>query len=119
MPIKTPPPADIPYHFIGHPEPPDPEVFVGETVIPHWGVMKSIQIGTYRDNQPAFDIHQYDMGVKLSGGEIRLQMQFRDKGRDVSQHVYRVEGAIQFLGMTIDVDIDWPPTSTSKNGTEK
>ena len=48
------------------------------------------------------------MGVKLAApSEIKLQMQFRDMGKDVTKHVYYVDAKIQFVGQTIDIDVDW------------
>ena len=86
-------------------------IFEGK--IPHWGTLRSYQLGIFKDCKPAKTVRFYDMGVyKIKNGELKLKFQMTDTNPETGvEHQYALHGEFQFLPLEIieTTPIDWPP----------
>jgi hypothetical protein len=78
----------------------EPKKLVVECVIPHWGIVESMQIQAYRDCQRVYNIHTATIGVREDGaiGQLKLKLQMIDSATESTEHhAYQVDVQIQFL----------------------
>src|SRR3954465_9683876 len=62
---------EIPKGFPLH-VPTTPQVLVVEKAVPHWGVLKSIELGVYRDGTIANNIATRNIGIQEKDGAAAL-----------------------------------------------
>ena len=78
--------------------PSTPDVLAAVKSVPYWGLVRSMEIGVYRDNKRAFDISTTNIGISSDPktGSLLLKFQCHDPGKIVKDHAYRVEATIEF-----------------------
>ena len=78
-------------------DPPNPRTLKVDVIIPHWGVLRSIEMGTERNGVRVYDINTYSIGIKSDKEGLHLQFQFLDHEVDsVQNHSYKVDGTCSF-----------------------
>jgi hypothetical protein len=88
---------EIPRGFPPH-VPATPQVLVVEKTVPHWGILKSIELGVYRDGTIANDIATRNIGIQERDGELILTFQLLDETTNsVQLHSYNFEATINFF----------------------
>jgi hypothetical protein len=88
---------EIPKGFPLH-VPTTPQVLVVEKAVPHWGVLKSIELGVYRDGTIANNIATRNIGIQEKDGELILTFQLLDETTDsVQLHAYNFEATLNFF----------------------
>lgn len=72
-------------------------VLTVDRTVPHWGILRSIEQGVYRDGAVANDIINYSVGVKEYQGSLVVQFQLRYHGDlKVREHKYLVQATFNF-----------------------
>lgn len=66
-----------------------------ECAIPHWGLVHSIEFGTYRDGGRVYDIGTMTEGYRSDVKKYKLQL-WDGAVEDIGQHTYRVHASIHF-----------------------
>jgi hypothetical protein len=80
--------------------PETPKVLVVEGVISHWVVLKSIELGVYRDGSIANNVATRNVGVSEIDGRLFLTFQLIDEDTtSVALHDYRFEASLEFFSL--------------------
>jgi hypothetical protein len=73
-------------------------VLVVEDAVPHWGIIKSMEIGVSRDDCVVNDINTRNIGLKDVDGKLWLKFQLHDPTTpNVKNHGYKVDATINFF----------------------
>lgn len=78
-------------------DPNNPQLLVSEKIIPHWGVIHSIEMGVERNGIAAYDIHHYSIGVTIDNRGVLFKLQHLDHTtKSVQNNSYRVTATLNF-----------------------
>lgn len=84
-------------------DPNNPQLLVSEEIIPHWGVIQSIEMGIERNGVAAYDIHHYSIGVSIDTRGVLFKLQHLDHStKSVQNNSYRVTATINFCTLKND-----------------
>ena len=80
----------------------DPNLIVFEGPIPCWGILKSTEVGVFRDGVRADDVGTRTIGVSEVQGSVWLKFQMYDPTVTiVMDHSYMLSAQLHFYGASV------------------